>query len=487
MGGSHKEQMIHRVEDAKMAESRSLVNGSGSGANHSVQFYSEDSFLVETTSRFLAGALGDGNAAIVVANPAHRVSIARRLQTMGLDMPGARSHGRYVELDAEETLRRITVDGWPDSELFSKIVGDTLTQARAACREGQQGVAVFGEVVDLLCAEGRLDAAIRLEQLWNELLQTHAVALRCGYSLGRFHQETHAGALQQVCAHHSEVFPAEGYLELENEPARLRYVTRLQQEAEALKTEIRERQRAQEALVHAEKGAALGRLAASIAHEINNPLTSLTNLLYLLQAQPALDPTARHYASLADQELRRIARITKQMLGFYRESPTPVACKLSEIADSILELYEAQLSKNSITVQREYADEGVIEGFPAEMRQLFANLIGNAIEAAGNQGKIRVRISGARNWTDPGRAGVRVSIADNGAGIAAENRQRIFDPFFTTKGESGTGLGLWVSQGIVHKHHGSIRFRSNTERGRFRGTVFSIFLPAPKQAASDAT
>jgi signal transduction histidine kinase len=486
MSESHKDEMIHGMKDAKKGESHSLVNGHGSSVNHSVQFYSEDSFLVETTGRFLADALEDGNAAVVVASPAHRASIAKHLQAMGLDIPGARSRGRYVELDAEETLHRITVDGWPDSELFSKIAGDAIEQARAACRAGRQGVAVFGEIVDLLCAEGRLDAAIRLEQLWGDLLQTHAVRLRCGYSLGRFDRETHARALQQVCAHHGNVFPAEGYLELKDEQDRLRYVARLQQEAEALKTEIRERQRTQEALVHAEKGAALGRLAASIAHEINNPLTSLTNLLYLLQAQMASDPAAGHYASLADQELRRIARITKQMLGFYRESATPVSLKLSEIADGILELYEAQLSKHNITVDRQYAVEGVIEGFPAEMRQLFANLIGNAIEAAGHQGKVQVRISRACNWANPRRAGVRVSIADSGPGIAAANRQKIFDPFFTTKGESGTGLGLWVSQGIVHKHRGSIRFRSNAEKGRYRGTVFSIFLPIPKPTTPDA-
>lgn len=478
---------MHRVRDAKTAESSSLVDGPGSGANHSVQFYSEDDFLVETTSRFLAAALEGGGAAILVTNPSRRGAIAQRLLAMGLDVPGARGLGRYVEIDAEETLDKIMVEDLPDSELLSKLVGDTIAQAQAACREGQGDVAVFGEMVNVLCARGRLDAAIRLEQLWNELLQTHPILLRCGYPVGTFNQERHANALLQVCAQHHHVFPAEGYLELKNEPARLRYVTRLQQEAEALKTEIRERQRAQEALVHAEKGVALGRLAASIAHEINNPLTSLTNLLYLLQAQTTSDPTAQHYASLADQELRRIARITKQMLGFYRESASPVSCKLSEIADSILELYESQLSKNNIAVERDYADEGVIEGFPAEMRQMFANLIGNAIEAAGHQGKIRVRISRARSWANPRTLGVRVSVADNGPGISAENRQKIFDPFFTTKGESGTGLGLWVSQGIVHKHRGSIRFRSSAEKGRRRGTVFSVFLPGPKpQAAPDA-
>ncbi|HEY6271368.1 MAG TPA: ATP-binding protein [Terriglobales bacterium] len=455
----------------------SLISRYGSGANHSVQFYSEDQFLVETTSRFLAAALQGGNAAIVVADQARRASIAQRLQAIGVDLPRVRSLRRYIEFDAEETLSKIAVDDWPDSALFSECARDMIAQALTACRADQRGVAVFGEMVNVLCARGRLESAIRLEQLWNELLETQPIALRCGYSVATFNQETDADALLHVCAQHREVFPAEGYLGLESEQDRFRYVAQLQQEAEALKTEIRERHRAQEALVRAEKGAALGRLAASIAHEINNPLNALTNLFYLLQAQTSLDPTARHYASLADQELQRIARITKQMLGFYRESPSPIPCKLSEIVDNILELYESPLAKSNISVDRHYAVEGVIEGFPAELRQLFANLIGNAIEATGTQGKISVRISFSRSWANPRQAGVRVSVADSGAGITVENRQRIFDPFFTTKGEGGTGLGLWVSQGIVHKHYGQIRVRSKTEKGRYRGTIFSLFFP----------
>jgi signal transduction histidine kinase len=483
--------MMHGMRESRMAESMSLISRFDSGANHSVQFFSEDQFLVETTSRFLAAALQGGSAAIVVAGQARRASIAQRLQAMGVDLPCVRGLRRYIEFDAEETLSRITVDDWPDSDLFLECASEMIAQARTACREDQQGVAVFGEMVNVLCARGRLESAIRLEQLWNELLETQPISLRCGYSVATFNQETHADALLHVCAQHREVFPAEGYLGLESEQDRFRYVAQLQQEAEALKTEIQERQRAQEALVRAEKGAALGRLAASIAHEINNPLNALTNLFYLLQAQTSLDPTAHHYASLADQELRRIARITKQMLGFYRESPSPIPCKLSEIVDNILELYESPLAKNSISVDRHYVVEGAIEGFPAELRQLFANLIGNAIEAAGTHGKISVRISLARSWANPRQPGVRVSVADSGAGITVENRQKIFNPFFTTKGEGGTGLGLWVSQGIVHKHHGQIRVRSKTEKGRYRGTILSLFFPVlqnkrprqPSQAA----
>jgi signal transduction histidine kinase len=149
--------------------------------------------------------------------------------------------------------------------------------------------------------------------------------------------------------------------------------------------------------------------------------------------------------------------------------------------DEVLELYEPRLRKNNITVEKQYMVEGSVEGFPAEMRQLFANLIGNAIEAIGSTGKILVRVGSAREGIDPRKQGVRVSVADTGPGISAEDQKRIFEPFFTTKGVSGTGLGLWVSRGIVEKHEGRIRFRSRPRQDGRGGTVFSIFLPVSSE------
>lgn len=469
--------MIRAIASALTRESTSQVSSHFHSVSHSVQFYVDDRFLVESVSRYLGSALRHAGIAVIIATRAHLDLIAERVQSMDVDFAAARRVGRYVEFEAGKLLGELMVDGQPDQGVFSEFAGNLIARAAETCSDRQPRIALFGEMVDLLCASGRIDAAIQLEQLWNKLSHAQPLDLLCGYSLGRFDREGHAEALKHVCAEHSEVLPAESYLRLTTEPERFRYVVQLQQEAEALKTEIRERHRAQEALVRAEKGAAVGRLAASIAHEINNPLTSLTNLLYLLQTQSARDSSTQHYASLADLELRRISRITKQMLGFYRDSSSPVLCKLSEVADGVLELYEAQIAKNRVSVDRTYATDGAIEGFPSELRQLFANLIGNAIESAGVEGKIRVRISGGHSWGHPGKPGVRVSISDDGVGISAANRPNIFEPFFTTKGESGTGLGLWVCQGIVHKHRGRIRFRSSTQPGPSRGTTFSIFLP----------
>lgn len=249
--------------------------------------------------------------------------------------------------------------------------------------------------------------------------------------------------------------------------------------------DVTKQKRMAQALRQSEKLAATGRLAATIAHEINNPLEALTNLFYLLQWHPSLDDAARGYAALADQELRRIAHITKQMLGFYRESPRPVPLKMSEILDSVVELYARRLSSHDIRVQKHYATEGALEGFPSELRQLLTNLVRNATEASRKNGKIHLHIRETRDWRRPSRRGVRVSIADNGSGIPAATQKKIFEPFFTTKGESATGLGLWASRAIVDRHEGSIRLRSSDRQGR-SGTVFSVFLPIPANAQRTA-
>ena len=164
------------------------------------------------------------------------------------------------------------------------------------------------------------------------------------------------------------------------------------------------------------------------------------------------------------------------MLAFHRQSTTPVDLILSEVLDSVVELYAAKVEQSGITLQKQYDTAATIKGFPAELRQVFANLLGNAIEAIGQHGVIRLHTFASREWSNARRSGVRVVIADNGVGISPDNRRRLFEPFVTTKGERGTGLGLWVSSGIVKKHEGSIRLRSNTRTGR-SGTCFSVFLP----------
>ena len=254
----------------------------------------------------------------------------------------------------------------------------------------------------------------------------------------------------------------------------------------ALVRDNSERKRLEDALRHSEKLAATGRLAASIAHEINNPLESVSNLLYLLQNQCPLDERTRQYVDMAGEEVAHIVHITRQALGFYRESAAPVSLRISDLLENVLELYAPRIHARRIRVERHFELQPEIRGFPGEMRRVFSNLIVNALEAVGEDGEVRLHVFESRDWHQPEQHGVRVVIADNGPGIPPEHRQHIFEPFYTTKGESGTGLGLWLSAGIIHKYGGDIRMRSSARPGR-HATVFSIFLPAqPREQATQA-
>ena len=238
-------------------------------------------------------------------------------------------------------------------------------------------------------------------------------------------------------------------------------------------TDITEQQRSQEALRQTEKLAATGRLAASIAHEINNPLEAVTNLVYLARKQPL---NVQKYLKLADEELDRIAQITKNTLGFYRDSASPSEVNISQILEEVQGLYGRKLLFKKITLRAEYGEDIKIVGFPGELRQIFANLIANAIEAISENGCLSIRASKVSAGGASGRAGVRVTFLDNGAGIPAANRKKIFEPFYTTKKDVGTGLGLWLTLGLITKHTGSLRLRSSVEPGK-SWTAFSVFLP----------
>jgi len=239
--------------------------------------------------------------------------------------------------------------------------------------------------------------------------------------------------------------------------------------------DITARLQAEEALRQTEKLAAMGRVAGIIAHEINNPLEAITNAFFLLREHASLDEEARYYASLAEQELTRVAHITRQTLSFYREAKQPVKLSFSALLDDVLELHARRIQLHRIKLEKRYFAEGEMRGFPVELKQVFLNLIGNAIQAMPEGGKLRVtvRATGHHNGNVPG---ISVSIVDTGCGIKKEDARHLFEPFFTTKAEKGTGLGLWISRGIIQKYEGTIRFRS-LRNNRESATCFRVFMP----------
>jgi PAS domain S-box-containing protein len=233
--------------------------------------------------------------------------------------------------------------------------------------------------------------------------------------------------------------------------------------------------RAEEALRATEKLAAMGRVAGIIAHEINNPLAAITNIFYLLRNHPQLKDEPRVLMEKAEQELERVSHITRQTLSFYREAKQPILVFVPEILDDVLELQNRLLRENRITVRRKYESAAPVTGFPAELRQVFLNLVGNAIQAMTEGGVLGVFVREATDWTRNLR-GTMVSIIDTGVGIQPEDAGQLFQPFFSTKSTKGTGLGLWISRGIVQKYEGRITYRTlRSLKGNI--TCFRVFLP----------
>jgi PAS domain S-box-containing protein len=233
--------------------------------------------------------------------------------------------------------------------------------------------------------------------------------------------------------------------------------------------------KAEEMLRNSEKLAATGRLAATIAHEINNPLESVTNLIFLAKCHRDLPAQVKQDLETADQELARVTHIAQQTLGFYRDSSRRGRVVLDDIVKGVVALYGRKLAYKNLKVRTEVKEGVAINGFAGEIRQVVSNLLINAVDAAPVGSSIRIRVSLVSEACGSERM-VRITVADHGPGIPVENRAKVFQPFFTTKRDVGTGLGLWVTKAMIDRHGGSIRFRSSTTPPG-TGTVFSVLLP----------
>jgi PAS domain S-box-containing protein len=691
---------------------------------HSVQFYEDDNFLLDGLSRFIGAALLAGDATVVVATKPHRVGLNKRLASRGLNLQPAIAEGRFISLDAAETLSTFMVNGLPDEARFSRLVTGMLTQLEAAARGEHPRVAAFGEMVALLWAEGKSDAAIRLEQLWNKLARTHSFQLHCAYPIHLFSRERDADLIKAICLQHTLTVPTEEFTALISDEERRRTIVSLQQRARSLETEIRERKKvdvalraseerlrlsqqvarigsfewnfettvyrctpewesmyglapgrfdgtleAWEELLHpddrvetmelarsavdtgaitqgewrvvwpdgtirwiagwwqvlkneagmplrvtgvniditerklaeeaslqlaaivqsvddaivgkdlnglvtswnpaaetifgyraeeivgrsiltivppelytqepmilaklragerienyetvrlrkdgerinvaltmspvrnqagriigiakiarditrqkkledslhmSEKLAAVGRLAATIAHEINNPLEAVTNFIYLANHEPGLPDRIRNYLKGADRELRRVSHIAQQTLGFYRDDSQPAEIAIAESIETILTIYEHRFRQKALRIEKRIQPRLVFFSTEGEFKQILSNLIANAIDASNEGGRILICARAMRHLQS-GREGIRVTIADEGIGISPEHKPQLFAPFFTTKKEFGTGLGLWVTKDLIEKKDGRIRFRSQIQPKS--GTAMSFFIP----------
>jgi PAS domain S-box-containing protein len=691
---------------------------------HSVQFYEEDSFLLDEISRFLGSAIGSGDAALAVTTEAHREGLYQRLKERGIDLHLAVRRQRFLWLDAASLLQKFMVGDMPNPTRFLKVLGSLIEQFTPVVNGEKRRLAVFGEMVALLWAEGNHDAAVRLEELWNQLSQTYFFQLHCAYPLRLFSRPETANLLAKICSEHSAVVPSERYTEGLTAEERLRAIVLLQQKAQALEVEINERKRAQQALeesenelkdylenavigmhwvaadgtilwankaelalvgyerdeyighhisefhadsdviqdilarmgrneqlhgyesqirrkdgslrhvridsnafmrngqfahtrcfttditdkkeaersqsrlaaivessddaiiskdlngiitswnkgaerifgykpeeiigksilllippeLHADEtmilariragerinhfqtvrlrkngerldasltvspirdrqgkviGAAkilrditqqkklesalhtterlalVGRLAATIAHEINNPLEAVTNFIYIARNSPEISEQTRQYLESADRELRRAAHIAQQTLGFYRDTSQPVLLDVSRMVEDVLAIYERKFKYKQLCVEREIEPEMKICAWQGELKQVLSNLITNALDASKEGGRIVIRARSSRN-IETGNPEIRFTIADNGLGISNETKGNLFRPFFTTKKTVGTGLGLWITKDLLEKRGGRISLRSRCSDPS--GTTITFCLPALQAA-----
>jgi signal transduction histidine kinase len=449
---------------------------------HVVQFYGDDGFLLDELSRFIGTALGAGEAAVVIATKEHRDGLARRLRMWGLDTNWAVAQGRYVALDAAETLSKFMRDGWPDAARFAEVVGGLIEKVRAASGSEARRVAAFGEMVALLWMEGKADAAIRLEELWNDLARTHAFSLRCAYPMSSFSREEHGDLLLKICAEHSTVIPGESYTALVSENERLRGIAQLQQKAAALETEIAERRLVEEKLRRSQ-----------------SELESLVE-----QRTAALRQLSSRLLNLQDTERRRIARELHDSLGQYlvalklnveilRRSPAQM--ELWSQSEELMERCIAEVRTLSYLLHPPTMDAvGIasaarwyVEGFglrsglkltldapndPVRLPDAIELALFRVLQEALTNVH---RHSGASTadiliWRSSGQ--VILEVNDNGHGMSQEMLDRFHEA------GTGTGVGLMSMHERARELGGTIQIESGST-----GTSMRIAIPVPPDCA----
>jgi PAS domain S-box-containing protein len=252
--------------------------------------------------------------------------------------------------------------------------------------------------------------------------------------------------------------------------------------------DVTHRKLTEEVMLRTEKLAVAGRLAAAVAHEINNPLEAVGNLLYLISTAETSEAVRAHARQALD-ELMRVSLIAQQTLKFHRQPGAPAVTRLSEVVAVVLSLFRPKLRSTGIAAHVRAVREEGVECMPSEMHQVFANLVSNAIDAMPQGGELVIRLRPSRDWRDGRTAGMRVTFSDTGMGMNRTTKRRIFEPFFTTKTDTGTGLGLWVVAQLIERRHGGVRVWSSQRKGG-SGTAFSVFLPfgdAASPGSSEAT
>lgn len=457
-----------------------------SDTDHFVQFYETDGFLLNSLGGFIGTAINDGHGAIVIATKEHRENLDELLLGNGLDLTNARASGRYVSLDAAETLSKFMVDGALDAGAFHQLMGGVI----GSMTDGRSGVRAFGEMVALLWAQGNHTGAIRLEELWNDLQKAHSFSLFCAYPMhglgGENLIEPHSG----VCTVHSRVIPAESYAALVNDESRLRAVAQLQQRAASLEAEVRERQRAEERLRLALVGEQMARaeaetanrmkdeFLATVSHELRTPLNAIIGWSHLVRSGSLDEATVSRAMETIDRNAKAQAQLIEDILDVSRmitgklrlnNEQVDIAAVINASIDSVQLAVESKGIVLEVTLDPSARHTF---GDSSRLQQVVWNLLSNAIKFTPSGGRIEVKVE---------RAGhnLKIRISDSGQGIRSDFLPFIFERFrqadgTTTRQHGGLGLGLAIVRHLLELHGGTIEAESG---GEGKGATFIVKLP----------
>jgi signal transduction histidine kinase len=453
------------------------------GHGHSVQFYEDDRFLVETVVDFFAVGLVDGLGAVAIATREHITAFTHGLHEKGFDIERTCTNGQLTLLDAEELLASFMVGPLPDAGRFRRAM-DGVLGSHARFGDGareRRPVLAFGEMTDLLSRQGNLEGAIRLEELWNELAETYTFSLLCAYSLGAFSEDTHDAALRAICNQHAHVMPTERYMRVDD-GARLREIALLQQRALALETELRRRRELEGELRDALRAAQAANRAKSdfltvMSHELRTPLNAIGGHVQLLEmglhgslmdaqreALERVQRSQRHLLSMIN-DLLNLAEVDAGRVR-YAIVHQPAAPALQEVATLLEPL--ATTSGIAITVCPPVAgDEALqVQADPEKLQQILLNVVTNAIKFSTHGG--RITLEAVRCPTDASLAELRVH--DTGVGMPASQLAAIFEPFVQlgvpVHGQrDGVGLGLSISRMLARGMGGELRAESEVGAG----------------------
>lgn len=464
------------------------------GSSHLVQFYEDDLFMVESVARHFNDSLAAGDGAVIIATGPHREGIQERLTANGWDLAALSRQGRFLALDAGETLAKICFDEFPSASRFEEVIASAIiATSNASPSHFTRG---FGEMVAILWAQGRRDAAIKLEELWSELGQRITFSLCCAYPMTGFSAATDGDYLTRVCAEHTHVVPAESFTALTNADDRQRRIAYLQQKASLLESEMAVRKKIEAELRNkiaelADSDRRKNEFLAMLAHELRNPLSAVLNAITAAD----LDEASRDRAiEIARRQTVQLARLVDDLLDVARITQGRIALRKEPIGvvnllDRSIEECRAaaELRQQRLVVIAPPDTHGIrVDVDAARMQQSISNLIHNAVKFTQAYGRIEVSIR--RRGSE-----VAIRVRDTGVGIAAEMLPRIFELFAQgdvsiDRAQGGLGIGLTLVRQLVAMHGGSVEARS---AGIGKGSEFEITLPilvdAKKNAPAEIT